>query len=54
MQEAAGVSVAVYSQALGHSSTSFTMNTYVHPNDEMAAPLANTAEAVLGEALGRL
>jgi integrase len=50
-QIAAGVSPAAVSAALGHSQVGFTLTTYVHPNAVMAAPLADTAEAALGEAL---
>jgi hypothetical protein len=30
------------------------MNVYTHPTEEMAAPLARTAEEALGKALGQL
>ena len=49
----AGVDIVTVSRALGHAST-ILMNVYTHPTEEMAAPLALTAEDALGEALGKL
>jgi integrase len=49
----AGVDIVTVSRALGHAST-VLMNVYTHPTEEMAAPLARTAEDALGKALGQL
>jgi integrase len=54
MQVGAGVDIATVSQAIGHSTPGFTMAAYIHPNEEMTAPLATAAETALGEALGKL
>jgi integrase len=45
---------ATLSQVMGRASVGFTMTTYVHPDAEMALPLATATEEVLGEALGEL
>jgi integrase len=42
---------ATLSVLLGHSTPSFTMKTYVHPNAAMTAPMADAIEKALGEAL---
>ena len=47
----AGQSAAAVGRALGHSTVSFTLSTYVHPDAEMGASLAAAAEEALGEAL---
>jgi integrase-like protein len=45
-----GADVATVSEALGHATIAFTLDTYVTPNREMAERLAAAAEAALGNA----
>lgn len=47
---AAGVNVKVVSEALGHSSTSFTLDTYAHVLPTMGEQVATTIESALGRA----
>ena len=46
---AAGVNVKVVSEALGHASTAFTMDTYAHVLPTMGEQVARAIEAALGE-----
>jgi integrase len=48
---AAKQSPAAVAAFLGHSQVSFTLTTYVHADADMAAPVAEAAEAALGAAL---
>jgi integrase len=52
MQVAAGVDVTTISRALGHSTVSFTLDVYTHPDDAAASKLAVQAEAAYGGSLG--
>ncbi len=45
---AAGVNVKVVSEALGHASSSFTLDTYAHVLPSMGEQVATTMEAALG------
>jgi integrase len=51
-QVAAGANPASVSEALGHTSASFTMTTYYRGDAETAASLAANADAAIGGALG--
>jgi hypothetical protein len=46
-----GQSPAAVGRSLGHSQIGFTLSTYVHPDAEMGAALAEAAEQVLSVAL---
>lgn len=48
MLRAAGVNVKVVSEALGHASTAFTMDTYRHVLPTMGEAVAAAIEAALG------
>lgn len=45
-------SPAAVAAFLGHSQVSFTMTTYVHADAAMAVPVAEAAEAALGDVIG--
>jgi integrase len=45
----AGVNVKVVAEALGHSRSSFTMDTYMHVLPGMGKQAADAIEAALGE-----
>jgi integrase len=47
VQMSSGVHPRIVSDALGHATVSFTMDTYSHPTDEMARKLADTIEAAM-------
>jgi integrase len=46
-----GANIRVISDVLGHSKISFTMQTYVHPDEEQIADVAARTQAALGDAL---
>ena len=49
---AAGTNPRLVSDVLGHATVGFTLQTYVHPDDEAAATVAAETERLLGPALG--
>jgi integrase len=51
MQIKAGSNAATVSEALGHATVAFTLDTYTHPDDEMGRALADATEDKLGELL---
>lgn len=51
LQMASGTHARVVSDALGHARVSFTLDTYSHPDEEMAQPIASTMEDALGAAI---
>lgn len=51
MLVAAGTNPRIVSDVLGHATVGFTLQTYVHPDDEAAAVVATEAERLLGPAL---
>jgi integrase len=51
MLVAAGTNLRIVSDVLGHATVGFTLQTYVHPDDEAAATVATEAERLLGPAL---
>jgi integrase len=48
---AAGTNPRVVADVLGHATVGFTLQTYVHPDDEAAATVAAETERLLGPAL---
>jgi len=52
MLVAAGTNPRVVSDVLGHATIGFTLQTYVHPDEEAAVAVATEAERVLGPVIG--
>jgi site-specific recombinase XerD len=48
MLVANGTNVRVVSEPLGHSTASFTLSVYVHPDEAAAVAAINDAERMLG------
>jgi integrase len=48
------IDAATVSRMAGHSSVAFTLQVYFHPSETTAAPLAESIDAALGEALASL
>ena len=45
----AGTSARVVSDLLGHATVAFTLQTYVHPDEQTAAAAIDRAERLIGE-----
>ncbi len=52
MQVAEGTDLKLVSDLLGHATVAFTLQTYVHPDEQAAAAAAETTERLLGRAVG--
>lgn len=51
MQIAEGTDARLVSDLLGHATVAFTLQTYVHPDEEAAVVAAEAMERILGAAL---
>jgi integrase len=52
MQISEGTDARLVSDLLGHATVAFTLQTYVHPSEDAAVAAADTAERILGVAVG--
>ncbi len=52
MLVAEGTDARLVSDLLGHATVGFTLQVYVHPSEDAAAAAGQTAERVLGAAVG--